>query len=50
MKGKRTKKLVAPISFIIPISSLRTEIPMATVLLIRKMATASRIPMMAMEI
>ena len=41
---------VAPIYFIIPISSLRTEIPIITVLLIRKIDTASRIPIIPSDI
>ena len=45
----RTKKSVAPIYFIILISAERTEIPIATVLLIRKMLTASRITMIPMD-
>ena len=45
--GTLTKKSVAPISFIIPISSCRTEIPIVIVLLIRKNATASKIKIIA---
>ena len=45
-KGDLTKKSVAPMYFMILISSERTEMPMATVLLIRKTLTASRITMM----
>lgn len=48
-KGARTKKSVAPIYFMILISSDRTEIPIATVLLIRKMLTASRITIIPMD-
>ena len=47
--GALTNKFVAPISFMIPISSFRTEIPIVTVLLIRKTDTARRIRMIAME-
>ncbi len=45
-KGALTKKSVAPTYFIMLISSARTEMPMATVLLIRKILTASRITIM----
>ena len=48
-KGERTKKSVAPIYFIIFISSFRTDIPIVTVLLIRKMDTANNIPIMPMD-
>ena len=48
--GSRTKASVAPMYFIIPISSLRTEIPIDTVLLIRNMEITRRIPITAMEI
>jgi len=41
--GALTNASVAPINFIIEISSLRTVIPMTIVLVIRKMETASRI-------
>ena len=49
INGARTKKSVAPMSFIMAISSLRTAIPMVTVLLMRKMDTSSRMPMMATD-
>ena len=42
-------KSIAPIYFIIAISSLLTVIPMVTVLLIRKIDTANRIPIMATD-
>lgn len=48
-KGCTHEKSVAPIYFIILISAERTEIPIATVLLIRKMLTASRITMIPMD-
>ena len=47
--GALTNRFVAPISYMIPISSFRTEIPIVTVLLIRKTDTARRIRMIAME-
>ena len=47
--GARTKLSVAPIYFIIPISSLRTVIPTEIVLLIRKMAISSRITITATD-
>ena len=40
--GARTNASVAPMYFIIPISSLRTEIPTETVLLIRKIEMIRR--------
>lgn len=40
---------MAPIYFIIVISSLRTEIPIVTVLLIKKIDTANRIAMIPTE-
>ena len=47
--GERTTKSFAPIYFIIAISSLRTVIPMVTVLLIRKIETPNRIKMIAID-
>ena len=47
--GERTKKSVAPIYFIIAISSFLTEIPIVTVLLIRNTDTASRIAMIVTD-
>ena len=40
MNGALTNTFVAPMSFMIPISSLRTVIPIVIVLLIRKMDTS----------
>ena len=47
--GERTKKSVAPIYFMIFISSFLTEIPMVTVLLIKKIDTANKIAIMPRE-
>ena len=47
--GARTKKSVAPMYFIIDISSFLTEIPIVTVLLIKKSDTASKIRMIAAD-
>ena len=47
--GCRTKASLAPISFIIAISSLRTEIPTITVLLIKNTETAKRITTIAID-
>ena len=48
-KGARTKASVAPMYFMIPISSFRTEIPTETVLLIRNTEIRTRRAMMIME-
>ena len=47
--GALTRKSVAPISFMIPISSFLTAIPVATVLLIRNTATQRRIRIIPAE-
>ena len=47
--GARTNPSVAPIYFIIPISSLRTEIPTETVLLIRKTEISRSTAIIAIE-
>ena len=48
-KGERTKKSVAPIYFIMAISSLLTEIPMVTVFEIRKIDTKRSIAIMPID-
>ena len=48
--GALTKKSVAPMYFIMLISSLRTEIPIVTVLLIKNIDTAKRIAIIPIEI